>query len=81
MTHYSQDARRKLKEALDEIAQSDAQFRFDQSVTEVNILRWLSSDSFRRLKLVAMSMPEIWKSMLAAESIVRSDGTVEAGCS
>jgi hypothetical protein len=73
MTHYSQDARRKLKEALDEIAQSDADFRFDQSVTEVNILRWLSSDSFRRLKLVAMSMPEVWKSMLAAESIVRGD--------
>jgi hypothetical protein len=73
MTHHSQEARGRVQEALSDLAQLNASFRFNQSVTEINILRWFSSNSFKRLELIAMSMPEIWKSMLAAEAIVRSE--------
>jgi hypothetical protein len=72
-THDSDEARLRLREALDGAAAVDAQFVFKSAVTELNVIRWLAANDQARLKKVAEVMPQIWRAMTAAEAVLRSE--------
>lgn len=72
LTHQSKESRERVRLALDRIAATDSAFHFNQPITETSLIRWLSANNQFRLKKLVAVMPEIWKSMVAAEGVLRS---------
>lgn len=72
-THDSSEARLRMTEALSAAGDLDSDFRFNQPLTQVSLIRWLAASSAKRLSKVAMVMPEVWKAMVAAEGVLRAE--------
>jgi hypothetical protein len=72
-THDSVESRRRMQEALDAAAALDADFEYQSSITERNVIRWLSANKQARLRRIAAVMPDIWRAMTAAEAVLRAE--------
>jgi hypothetical protein len=77
LVHDSEEAKRRLREVLDDLACLDDRFVFRQAVTRRMVLTWLLGNDAGRLRPLAEAVLESWRSMIVAESVLLTAASAE----